>query len=655
MKLKGINPIEQHIEKIVLAVMALVLLAVLAAQFLLQPNQVDANGRSIPPQDIYKTLESQATSLDAQLKDLSPALPEVPSMDLVERYNDAFAQKGLGDDVLSAPLGQGINVGRLVGQEISDTPPSSESISPLRVPATTGVVAGSQWGTLDPYAIVTVPEYAGFVPQQQPYDFASVSIESVFSGEALKDALSQREGAGIPLRFWQGTGIAVMAFEVERQRMLPGGGWSEPEPIVTPPTTPIPTLSMPAEAGLPELTGLVSNALQAATDIEQPAPPPTIAGSAWFPPSERIEAEDGELSPGDLIRRKLQRAEAELERLQDAGRTPDRNTRNPGRGPTRGPSRGPGNTRDTNDRSRDRIEQLRNEIRDLREQLRELGEDEDRPATDRSARSRGTAAVAQLVERQDVRLWAHDMGVEPGNTYRYRTRVAINNPLYRKGPVLDPDDSALQASSEEPFARGDWSSWSESVVVGAKEYFFVSSASPEGGAGSQVPSASIEVFRMFYGSYRRSTLTLNPGDGVRASVRLPQGLYLIDTGVVEASAAAEAFASAGADEEPDALPTGISEPEGRLTIELGMYVLDIVARPVQAKDQFGTLRPIGEVILADRDGNVISRTTFGDSVSPAYALAKNSALEASELELRAPGQPAANPSGSLFPRQQPAP
>ncbi|MEM9373032.1 MAG: hypothetical protein AAGA55_05255 [Planctomycetota bacterium] len=647
MKLKGINPIEQHIEKLVLVAMALVLLVVLAMQFLLQPNQVDAGGRKIPPQDIYKTLESQATSLDAQLKDLNPALPDVPEMDLVDRYDSAFARKGLGEDVLSASFGPGVSVGRLVGADIEGAAPSSEDVSPLRVPSTSGVVAASQWATLDPYAVETVPAYEAFVPNSQPYDFASVSIESLFSGQELADALSAEEGAGIPRRFWQGTGIAIMAFEVERQRRLPDGTWSSAEPIVTPPTTPIPTLSMPTDAGLPELTGIVSNALQASSDIERPAPPPTIAGPQWFPPTERIEVDEGELSEGDLIRRRLQRAEADLNRLE-ARPPPGRDQQRPGGG--KGRTTDPGGGRDTNDRSRERIDQLREEIRELRRRLRELGEDEpDRSAGATRAR---TDEAEPLVARDEVRLWAHDLGVEPGSEYRYRTRVAINNPLFRKGPVLDPDDDGLQAASEEPFSRGAWSGWSEPVTVGRAEYYFVSAASPDGGPGGQTPTASVEAYRMFYGSYRRSTLSLNPGDALRASLRMPGGLFLIDTAQIEASEAAEVFAAAAQEDPAEALslPVGVTEPEGRLVIDLGAYVLDIVTRPVQAPDQFGTMRPVGEVILMDREGRVVSRTTVEDTTSPAYALARTSAAEASDLVLRAPGQPAENPSASLFPR-----
>jgi len=647
MKLKGINPIEQHIEKIVLVVMAVVLLAVLATQFLLQPNHVDVGGRKIPPQDIFKTLENQANSLDAQLKDQSPALPEVPAIDLVERYEMAFAQKGSGEDLLTTALASGTNVGRLVGTDLSKQAPTEESVAALNVPVTSGVLAASQWATLDPYAVQAVPEYAEFVPQQQPYDFASVTIESFFSGRDLGEAMS-----GIPRRFWQGTGIAIMGYDVERQRRLPDGSWSDAETIVTPPTTPIPTLSLLPDAGLPELTGLVSNAMQASTDIERPAPPPTIAGPAWFPPSERIETEGGELTEGDRIRRKLQRAEAELQRLENANRPSDRNTgRRPGGGSGKTPGRNPGRDPGTgNDRTRERIQQLRDEIREFRDQLRALGEDAPSPGA-RAPSGRNAPAQQPLLARDEVRLWAHDMGVQPGTEYRYRTRVAINNPLFRKGPVLDPDDEALQAASDEPFARGAWSGWSDPVVVGAEEYYFVSAASPDGGPGGQTPTASIELYRMFYGSYRRSTLSLTPGDAVESSVRMPDGLFIIDTVQIEPQEAARVFETAAqADDDAEPLPVGISEPTGRLRIELGAYVLDIVTRPVEAADQFGALKPVGEVVLRDRSGAVVARTTLGDTTSAAYLLAKNSASEASDLGLRAPGQPAENPSAALFPR-----
>lgn len=656
MKLKGINPIEQHIEKILLALMALVLLGVFALQFLTQPNQVSVGSRSIPPQNIYVELENQAKSLDSQLKDQSPALPSVPPIDLVERYDASLAGAEGSLAQLSAPLGRGVDIADSVGGGFERQGPSDETISPLTVPVTKSVVAASQWGTLDPYAVETVPAYAAYVPDQQPYDLASVTIESVFSGTALREALSGDRGAGIPRRFWQASGVSIMGFEVERQKRLPNGSWGPTETIQTPPGTSLPLRSLAQDAGLPELTELVSKANGAFEDIERPMAPPTIAGAEWMPPSERVAEEDSSLSEADRLRRRLARAEEQLERLRDSDRNTGRDP-NPGGGKTPGGGRTPGRdpggrdpgSRDPNDANRSREEALRKEIDDLRKQLRDMGEDVTAPASRNPSNARGTGRnqpVDALLTRDEVRLWAHDIGVEPGATYRYRTRVAINNPLFRKGPVLDPDDAALQAASDEPFVRGEWSPWTDEVVVGAREYFFVSKAAPDGGAAGRTPNASIEVYRMYYGSYRRSTLTLTPGEPVRASVRLPEGLLLIETAQIEAK---DAGAVLTASERPEALPVGLSAAPSRLRIDLGVYLLDIVEAPVQGVDQFGNPQTVSEVVLRGPDGTVLVRSTAQDTESAAYELASTSASQAGDLILRAPGQPAESASAGQFP------
>ena len=61
MKLKGINPIEQHVEKLVLGVVALVLLAVLVIQFALPPQGVSVGSASdIPPEDALDPVADEA-------------------------------------------------------------------------------------------------------------------------------------------------------------------------------------------------------------------------------------------------------------------------------------------------------------------------------------------------------------------------------------------------------------------------------------------------------------------------------------------------------------------------------------------------------------------------------------------------------------------
>ena len=671
MKVKGINPIEQHIEKIVLALVALVLLGVLSIQFLTQPNEVEVGNRAVPPQDVFKVLEQQAQTLDGQLKDASPVLPEVKQSDLVERYDRAFAQASDSAARLSAALGQGVSISAATGANISDAGPSSDQVAVLSVPQTSGVVAASQWGTLDPYALLSVPEYAGFVPAQQPYDLPSVTVEATFSGTALRDALAPASGVGVPRRFWSATGMAILGFEVERQQLRADGSWSEPAPIVHPPGTPVPTRAISQEAGLPELTELISKAAAVAPEVQRPAGPPIIAGPEWTPPSERVADADTEVTEADRIRRTLERAVAELDRLQNVQSNPRNDPRNDpsgGRTPTRNmdPGRGTPPGGQTN-RSQRRIEQLQTQIQELRDQLRQLGEPDPTmggsPFGDPRMGNPGGRPMPQdprgnpgmnpgalrpgsleLLEQQSVQLWAHDLGVTPGATYRYRTRVVVNNPLFRKGPVLDTKDEALQAAARDPFARGSWSEWTEPVVVGATEYFFVTNADPEGAISGGRAVASIDTFRMYYGHYRKATLNLTPGDPVESTVRIPDGLFLIDTGVIDSRAAAEAMFA----ETPGSLPAGLTKASGRLTIDLGSYVLDVAALPVQRQDDLGRAYTVTEVLLRDPDGNVVVRSGRSDTSGQAFALANGSSSSASRTPLREPGQPATSPAAELF-------
>lgn len=667
MKVKGINPIEQHVEKIVLALVALVLLGVLSLQFLTQPNQVDVGNRQVPPQSVFVELERQAEVLDSQLKNPSPPLPDVKQTDLVVRYDRAFAQASGSAGRLSAALGTGVNISASTGTDITAAGPSSDKVAVLAVPKTSAVIAASQWGTLDPYALLAVPEYARFVPAQQPFDLPSVTIESTFSGTALREALAPASGVGVPRRFWSATGMAIMGFEVERQELRADGSWSSPAPIVTPPGTPTPTRAITPEAGLPELTELISKAAGVAPEVQRPMGPPIIAGPEWTPPSERVVSEGStELTEGDRVRRTLERAVAELERLQNAQNAPGTQRSDPagGRGPMRStdPVRNP--TGPT-DRAQRRMEQLQTQIQELREQLRTLGEPDPTagaapfgnprdpggrpmPQDSRSAPGFSPGAMRpgslELLEQEKVQLWAHDLGVKPGATYRYRTRVVLNNPLFRKGPVLDTQDEALQAASKDPFVRGEWSGWTEPVVVGATEYYFVTAADAESAINAGRATASIDTFRMYYGHYRKSTLNLNPGDPVATSVRIPDGLFLIDTGVIDAKTAGEAMFA----ETPGSLPAGLTKASGRLSVDLGAYVLDVAALPIQGQDAMGRAYTVTEVLLRDASGRVVVRTGRADTGGQAFILANGSSSAASKTPLREPGQPTSSPASELF-------
>jgi len=651
MKLKGVNPFEQHVEKIVLGLVMILFLAVLSLQFVGRPNDVDVGTRKVAPDQVFAVLKGQADQLQSQLTDLSPALPEINSVDLVARYNSAFEQSGGGGELTSA-LGTGVAIADVPGGDWDTAPVANKGpIQGLKVPATSKPIAASQWATLDPYAVLTVPEYERFVPATQPMDFASVSIEAVFNGKDLEAALlgNGDSSAAIPRLYWSVTGLAILGFDVEREELLADGSWGVGEPIETPPYTPNPVQAIGEEAGLLDLTDLVTKAAGVMDEIVRPMFPPTIAGELWTPPSERVETgDDSESTKITRLTRQLERSKGELDRLKNPQQ--QQNTRGPRNAPGRDPGRLPIQP-PTVDRSKSKIDRLEKKIKDIEEQLKDLGVDVNENQRSSQVRTSRTD-VGSVLEEEAVELWAHDLGVKPGATYRYRSRVVVNNPLFRKSSELDPDDEAQQALTLDPFARGSWSDWSEPVVVGASEYFFVTGAELEGGFGVSGSKATIELYKMFYGHYRRSTLSAMPGDGLATTVRMSGDLLMLDLSVIEAGDAAKAIEGLGGDEALD-LPEGISELSNRMTIDLGVYVLDIYAGHESTHGQFGqSVQPM-MIVLRDSDGSVILRSDLGDESSAAYALASGSASSASQTPLRAPGGVVIPPASELFPPAAP--
>ncbi|MFG0305265.1 MAG: hypothetical protein ACF8Q5_03520 [Phycisphaerales bacterium JB040] len=252
-------------------------------------------------------------------------------------------------------------------------------------------------------------------------------------------------------------------------------------------------------------------------------------------------------------------------------------------------------------------------------------------------------------------VWTHDIGVRPGSTYRYRVRVGVNNPLYGRGAELDPENDEHQSLARQPLAYTPWTDWSEPVVVGAREYFFVTNARLGGQLGVSNPSATGELYTMHYGYYRRASVTLNPGDPVSTSTRVPEGLVLFDTASIERAAAAQALVnyqkSLGREDTPTAsygtgtggpggrygqpgtdpfqprqdprgvtggqqpatdpaatftMPAGMTALEGRLPISLSMILLDVADWPVVETNELGQERTSTRVYLRDSDGNVRS-------------------------------------------------
>lgn len=619
MKLKGIHPVEQHVEKMVLGVAAIGLLAGLAWQFVGSPNSVDVgNGKRVPPGGVFASLETEATTLLGQLQDETPSLPELTTPALGERFEAALAAAATPEGGRVAALGRGVAI------EVSGDAAATGPVMAARVPAPGKPLATSQWGTADPAFAARYPAIAALLPESQPYDVPVVSVEVAFDGTALDAALrSADEGRRpVPLRWWSG-GVEVLDVEVERQEQLADGSWGEasvvPQPawwpellegLADPSKTswraPVGTFGAPQTAAAETMTWgslsldeLRDLARLAATDpslVSRPPMFPMISGPSWVAPTQvavrdarAVAADEAAGVVADVVR--TQERIADLERrMQEGPRQREepasresgggRRAGGGGRPPSARPAPDPADDRQRltpEERFRQqfeaRIADERAEIERLDARLAELGFDRteqnqlvERPAdaTAGTGGSGGTGGLGagfaspdsrggivssgfgeareRLLSSTEYPVWSHDAGVEPGRVYRYRLRVLLNNPLYQRERSLGTEDPEMIALAGQPLVASPWSEWSDPVEVGRASYYFVTAASDAGELGKSIPTATAEVYRMYYGYYRRQTATLEPGDVVRADFRLPEGLVTFDVAGVDEAALRDYYA-----------------------------------------------------------------------------------------------------------------
>lgn len=542
MKLKGINPFEHHVEKIVLGVLSVAALAVVASQFLFEPNKVTVGqGEPVAPDAAYGPVEKAADSLLGQVNSKSPALPEVPKVDILQRFKDRLSGNVAPRPEI-VPLGPRISF----GEDRGGTSDSGGEIAGLLIPAPAIPAARSFAGTIDPLEVALAPELAAILPKEQPFDKFAVSVETVFDGTALRSALSADPDGeagpqkSIPMGWWRDA-VEIVGIELEREQLLSTGEWSGAKVIS----------GLPARLDLlgqvqknvkssGDIPAVLEQARQNASEILTPEFYNMIAGVPWTPPTEAQLVAAGPGTRIDQIQKRLNTLDEDIERIQrQLARNTDRSNQ-PAR-PAQGGREGKGMTeaeqarqndprlgggrqranqptqQDTKKVPKTPLERKQDERDRLAAELETLREKMEKPAAVDAAPSK------PLLENPSVRVWAHDVTAEPGAQYRYRVRVVVNNPFFGREASLP---ATLKQAAGTPVARSDWSEWTDPVRVDDTKYYFIMSAQERDAIGNN--RATADLMEFFYGFYRRASVQLEPGDPIMADVKLPPDLREFD-------------------------------------------------------------------------------------------------------------------------------
>lgn len=553
MKLKGINWFERNVEKLVLGVTGTALLGVVLLQVVTQPNKVTINKKELAPQDAFVPAEDAAKALLAEIDSKQVVAPDVGNLDLGQKLSQGIATRLSPAATLATALGRPLSVGQ-AGQAAG----VGDDFAGVTVPVPTGIVAAGFRNTISPLEKVRNPELAKFLPAQQPFDKAAVSVQAVFSGAALREALVNDPDGDGPIQppsqtWWKESSgrdlIDIVAVELERECISPADGSKETagsKTIVSAMPGRASSLKLWADSvrsagDIQSAIGLIQSISE---EVQRPRYYGTIAGDPWAEPSEMIklgDVPDSKQRQVENLKKRLDELRAEItdldsriasaptpeekRRAQQAERTPPPASGRGGR-PGAAPAPTPAakaepvlDKRELENRKKIRA----TEATRLEARLADLGE---KPATTTAP---GAAGVIDFLENPEIKVWAHDVTGEPGASYRYRLRVVVNNPLFDR-------NVKNKELAKESLLRSPWSEWSAPVAVDRSDYFFVTSAADRGVAAPS-PRASAELYVFYYGYWRRAALSLEPGDTLIATAKLPAELPIYDLAKIPAAGA----------------------------------------------------------------------------------------------------------------------
>ncbi len=153
-----------------------------------------------------------------------------------------------------------------------------------------------------------------------------------------------------------------------------------------------------------------------------------------------------------------------------------------------------------------KLERMKAEIKRLQEQLAALNPE----AGQVDVQIDTASAIPDLASADELLVWTHDLAVVQGATYRYRCRAVLFNPFFARGRQLLPEQQSLADSFGLPSAS---SAWSAPVTINPPvEFFAVKARDASGTLG--MGEARFELYRYADGALRTEQFTVEPGERI---------------------------------------------------------------------------------------------------------------------------------------------
>jgi hypothetical protein len=672
MAVNKINPLEQHVEKIVLGLAAAGLLGVLVYQFVGPKTLVDApkatgkGKEKVPVTEAFARIENEAKKLRADMEGSgSPpdprALPDTGG--IAKAFEARFA--GPVSNIATLPFGGGTAMAEATNPDTPRVGPLDAPVNVPRIPAPKSLVGFAFLSTVSEAEVAAAPALAKLLPKTPPFDLAGVSLEATIDGPALRAAFEVDPDGPGPIRalppIWWENNSAIMEIEVTRQERTPAGTWG-PEQVL-PPMPGRFSLTGPLHSGTSGGNDAYQNLIADALDNEEELLRPQWykrpelnghpVGSEWLLPSEAIlasAAADDKSAEAQRVQREidgLYRQLTNVERaLESARRQP-----NPPAGPggSRGPSTGgrpsPNQPPNTNENTQvARLERQRTKILEdiaAREtRLKDLG-------SRVKAREPSAAQGQPMFTDPALRVLAHDPTVQPGRTYRYKLRYGVSNPIYSRIGVPQEQAEAVKQ-------RVLWSAptdWTDPLTIDETTLFFITTAAgPEDKAGALARGAraTAELYAFAWGYWHKASISLEPGDALSATAKVPDFAKLLADSAAAApnpggpsappappsSPVVPGRRPIGTEPPPPPPPGGGSRPDPAkpaevpkvdMAISRDAWLLDVATDAAVSRER------VFQAYLRDSSGAIISRRPDADRSDRRLSRIANSGRELDAL------------------------
>ncbi len=557
MKTKGISFWEQNIERLVLGIALVVCLALVAMQFLGEPNAVSVAGKTISPGDVDQLLKDKAATVDAQLSGTSKYEFPASAMPVLARLDERMTSPVVPSPTMFVAgsknsLGSG---GGPVGNRPFNSP---------KVPQATALATNQFFDTIQPEVVEGTEGLKTLLgATAAPYDVTWNTVSAKFPVSDLLKQYSTDDpnGAAAFLLQWYNNRVDFIDLKLEREEYV-DGNWVNPSVI-----TPLPGyFSFRVELKDKTIDDSIRNwALSSAVDpairaqIIQPPFYGTLTES-WVAPGGKDSGAQN-IKPDDpAAAEKQERAEVQkrlngiIKSLKDRGcpdtppakpepKKPEPKTPKPksggGGGGGAAPGEGAGGDQGAGMSGgtmrggaggaalNAACEGMWARRKKLEAQLAQL--DAEIAKIEGAQPVKAVEVVVAKDEAEPViDIWAHDLSITPGKTYRYRITVEVYNPLFGRKLELIPEQQPL---AERFTLSSEPSEWSEAITAQPPLRLFVTQAftSTATSIGMPVGQATAEVYRFHNGRWWAEPFRLSPGSRV-GDTKASQGGKSVDYG-----------------------------------------------------------------------------------------------------------------------------